>query len=305
MRLSDNEIGAAAKKVIINEAEAVTQLLQFIDQTFIEVAKLIFASKGRVVITAIGKSAIIAQKIVATLNSTGTPALFLHAADGVHGDLGVIQPNDIVLSISKSGNTSEIQNIVPSIKEMGNTLIAMVSNPNSYLAKQADYTILTTIKKEACPNDLATSTTTQLVMGDALAVVLQLLRGFQKEDFAKLHPGGSLGKKLYMKVSDLLTPKSNPSVSPQESIKNTIITISDSRLGATAVIDNRGELVGIITDGDIRRMVERGGSFEILKAGDIMSSNPKIVEYDQLAYIAFSIMEQNKITSVIVVKEGK
>ncbi|MFA5712809.1 MAG: KpsF/GutQ family sugar-phosphate isomerase [Bacteroidales bacterium] len=305
--LSEEEIISAAKEVVIREAQAVQKLTDYINQTFIDVVKLILASKGRVVITGIGKSAIVAQKIVATLNSTGTPSLFMHAAEAIHGDLGIITSSDIVLCLSKSGNTPEIKSIIPLIKEMGNTVIAMVCNSDSYLAQQAHYTILTTIEQEACPNNLAptSSTTAQLVMGDTLAVVLLKLRGFSSDDFARLHPGGSLGKRLFVKVGDLLTPSSNPSVGLEESIQNTIINISAGRLGATVVLESNSTIAGIITDGDIRRMVERGGSFENLTAADIMSTNPKRVEHNQLAYKAFAIMERYKITSVIVMEEGE
>ncbi|GAB1474752.1 KpsF/GutQ family sugar-phosphate isomerase [Bacteroidota bacterium] len=296
-----------ALEVIEKEAAAVANLKNYIDKGFSDISLLIFNSKGRLVVTGIGKSAIIANKIVATMNSTGTPSVFMHAADAIHGDLGIIQPEDIVLFISKSGNTPEIKVLVPLIKKMGNRLIAMVSNTDSYLASHANYILRTTVTDEACPNNLAptSSTTTQLVMGDALAVTLLRLRGFTPGDFAKLHPGGSLGKRLYTRVSDLIDKRRRPSVSLQENIRDTILNISANRLGATVVQNEDGSVAGIITDGDVRRMVEKGFGLESLKAMDIMSSNPKIIEASELAVMAFNIMEKNKITSVIVTEKGK
>ncbi len=297
-----------AKEVIEKEARAVEALTNYIDDEFETIVNLIFNSKGRVILTGIGKSAIIASKIVATLNSTGTPSLFMHAADAIHGDLGMIQPQDIVICISKSGNTPEIKILVPLIKRRGNILIAMVSNIDSYLAKGSDHILRTTIENEACPNNLAptSSTTTQLVLGDALAVTLLKLRGFSKEDFAKLHPGGSLGKRLYTRVIDVIDKDSIPFVYPTETIQNTIINISAHRLGATVVVDNdKSCVLGIITDGDVRRMLEKGIPIESLKASDIMSKNPKIIESSELAIKAFNLMEKNKITSIIVTDSNK
>lgn len=304
---SDTDISKLAKEVIEKEASAVANLKNYIDKSFTEISMLIFKSKGRLIITGIGKSAIIANKIVATMNSTGTPAIFMHAADAIHGDLGIIQPDDIVIFISKSGNTPEIKVLVPLIRKMGNTLIAMVSNIDSYLANHANYILRTTVDDEACPNNLAptSSTTAQMVMGDALAVTLLKLRGFTQQDFAKLHPGGSLGKRLYTRVADLIDKKSKPSVSFDENIRNTILNISANRLGATVVLDENGVVEGIITDGDVRRMLERGFGLDTLRAKDIMSSNPKMVDASELAVMAFNIMEQNKITSVIVTERGK
>ncbi len=304
---SDTDISKLAKEVIEKEASAVANLKNYIDKSFTEISMLIFTSKGRLVITGIGKSAIIANKIVATMNSTGTPAIFMHAADAIHGDLGIIQPDDIVIFISKSGNTPEIKVLVPLIRKMGNTLIAMVSNIDSYLANHANYILRTTVDDEACPNNLAptSSTTAQMVMGDALAVTLLKLRGFTQQDFAKLHPGGSLGKRLYTRVSDLIDRKNKPSVSFDENIRNTIMNISANRLGATVVLDENGVVSGIITDGDVRRMLERGFGLDTLQAKDIMSSKPKMVDASELAVMAFNIMEQNKITSVIVTERGK
>lgn len=296
-----------AVSVIDKEARAVENLKPYVDDSFIQVLHLIYGSKGRLVITGIGKSAIIGNKIVATLNSTGTPSIFMHAADAIHGDLGIVQPDDVVMCISKSGNTPEIKVLVPLIKRMGNKLIAMVSNVDSYLAQHSDYIVRATVDAEACPNNLAptSSTTTQLVMGDAIAVCLLKMRGFSPEDFAKYHPGGSLGKRLYLRVDDVFDKEVRPYVSPDESIQNTIINISQNRLGATVVLDNEDMLLGIITDGDVRRMVEKGRPLDTLSAKDIMSRNPKVIERRELAVNAFSIMEKNKITSVVVLDEGK
>jgi arabinose-5-phosphate isomerase len=307
MENSEKKLIDLAVGVIEMEAQAVNNLKPYIDKEFVEILNLIYNSKGRLIITGIGKSAIIGTKIVATLNSTGTPSVFMHAADAIHGDLGIVQPDDVVLCISKSGNTPEIKVLVPLINRMGNKLIAMVSNTDSYLAKHSNYIIRATVDKEACPNNLAptTSTTTQLVMGDALAVCLLKMRGFSQEDFARYHPGGSLGKRLYLTVGDLIDAKVRPCVKGDETIPNTIFNISQNRLGATVVLDEQESLMGIITDGDVRRMVEKGIPFESLKAADIMSRNPKTIELRELAVNAFNIMEKNKITSVVVLDEGK
>ena len=285
MEKSQKKMVELAVGVIEQEAQAVSNLKQYINEEFIDIVNLIYNSKGRLIITGIGKSAIIGQKIVATLNSTGTPSIFMHAADAIHGDLGIIQPDDVVICISKSGNTPEIKVLVPLINRMGNKLIAMVSNVDSYLAKHSNYILRATVDAEACPNNLAptSSTTTQLVMGDALAVCLLKLRGFTPEDFAKYHPGGSLGKRLYLKVSDLIDEKVRPCVKENETIPNTIFNISQNRLGATVVVNDNGIMQGIITDGDVRRMVEKGIPFESLQAKDIMSRNPKIIQLDELA----------------------
>ena len=306
MNKLDDNIRNVAAEVIKKEAAAVSNLLNYIDTQFIKTVDLIFESKGRVVITGVGKSAIIANKIVATFNSTGTPALFMHAADAIHGDLGMIRSEDIVMCISKSGDTPEIKVLVPLIKRMGNPVIAMVSNDKSYLAKHSDYLIRTTVESEACPNNLAptSSTTTQLVMGDTIAVVLLKMRGFTQSDFAKLHPGGSLGKRLYTRVIDLIDKDIRPQVAAEETIQNTIINISANRLGATVVTDESGFPTGIITDGDVRRMLERGFSLDALRAKDIMSLSPKTVDAEESAVKAFNIMEENKITSVIVLKNN-
>lgn len=306
MENSVESLKELATSVIDKEEKAVARLKTFVDDNFIEILQLIFNSKGRLIIAGIGKSAIIGNKIVATLNSTGTPAIFLHAADAIHGDLGIVQPDDIVMCISKSGNTPEIKVLAPLIKRMGNKLIAMVSNVDSYLAQHSDYILPTTVDREACPNNLAptSSTTTQLVMGDALAVCLLKMRGFTQEDFAKYHPGGSLGKKLYLTVEDVMDKTLRPWVRPDESIQNTIINISQNRLGATVVLDNN-KLLGIITDGDVRRMLERGVPMDRLKASDIMSVSPKIIEASALAVKAFNLMDKFQITSVVVTDNGQ
>lgn len=308
MKKSDGKILDLARKVITQEAESVANLTSYIDETFLEVVDLIFHSKGRLIVTGIGKSAIIGTKIVATMNSTGTPAIFMHAADAIHGDLGIIQKDDVVLCISKSGNTPEIKVLVPLIARMGNKIIAMVSSVDSFLAQHADYIVRATVDKESDPNNLAptSSTTTQLVMGDALAVCLLQMRGFSQEQFALYHPGGSLGKRLYLRVSDVMDLNVRPVVGMNESIQNTIINISQNRLGATVVLDGKGDLQGIITDGDVRRMVEKGIHVgDKIVAKDIMSRNPKQIDINDMAVNAFNMMQKNKITSVVVMKEGR
>lgn len=306
MNKSIDKIIELAKTTINIEADSIRNLENFINDDFIASVKIIYESKGRVVITGIGKSAIIAQKIVATMNSTGTPAIFMHAADAIHGDLGTIQQNDIVICISKSGNTPEIKVLVPLLKNGGNKLIAIVGNIDSYLAKQADHILNTTVEKEACPNNLAptSSTTAQMAMGDALAVCLLDYRGFSSKDFAKYHPGGALGKKLYLKVSDLSGMNQKPQVKPEDPIKSVIIEISSKRLGATAVVDDNNKLVGVITDGDLRRMLEKTESFNALKASDIMNKAPKQIDSDELAVNAMTLLEKYNITQVIVTKDG-
>jgi len=288
------------------EADSIRGLTKFINADFYNCVKIIYQSKGRVVVTGIGKSAIIANKIVATLNSTGTPAVFMHAADAIHGDLGTIQKNDIIICISKSGNTPEIKVLIPLLKKGGNKLIALSGSMDSYLAKQADHILNCTVEKEACPNNLAptSSTTAQLAMGDALAVCLLECRDFSKEDFAKFHPGGALGKKLYLKVGDISTQNQRPQVKPSDSVKAVIMEISSKRLGATAVVD-KGVLVGVITDGDLRRMLEKPGEIGKLKASDIMNRNPKKIESSEMAVAAMKILEQYNITQLVVTKDKK
>ena len=295
-----------AKTTINIEADSVRNLQNYINNDFVDCVKLIYGSKGRVVISGIGKSAIIAQKIVATLNSTGTPSIFMHAADAIHGDLGTIQKDDVVICISKSGNTPEIKVLVPLLKNAGNKLIALVGNMDSYLAQQADHVLNSTVEKEACPNNLAptSSTTAQLAMGDALAVCLLDCRDFSSKDFAKYHPGGALGKRLYLKVGDIATQNQKPEVKPNDDIKSVILEISSKRLGATAVVDN-GNLVGVITDGDLRRMLEKSDAITDLKAADIMNKNPKRIEAEELAVVAMQLLEQYNITQLIVTEKGK
>ncbi len=296
-----------AIKTIAEEEKTISQLKKYIDGDFVNTVELILKSKGRVVITGIGKSANIANKIVATLNSTGTPALFMHAADAIHGDLGMIRPNDIIICISKSGSTPEIKVLVPLIKNMGNTLIAMVSGLDSFLAKESDYVLKAVVEKEADPNNLAptNSTTAQLVIGDALAVSLLECRQFTSQDFAKYHPGGALGKKLYLRVSDLYGKDLPPKVSEQETIRPIILEISSKRMGATAVVNENDKLIGIITDGDLRRMLEQNKDVSHLLAKDIMSQNPKTIDSDALAINAFHLMESNNITQLAVIQYEK
>jgi len=293
-----------AKDVISAQADAIKKMADLLSVDFEKAVNLIFHSKGRLVITGIGKSAIIANKIVATLNSTGTPAIFMHAADAIHGDLGTILKDDIVICISKSGNTPEIKVLIPLIKNFKNPIIAITGNKSSFLAKQSDFVLSTYVDKEACPNNLAptTSTTAQLVMGDALAVCLLNLRGFTSKDFAKFHPGGSLGKTLYLRVKDIIDQNPKPQVALDTLMKEVIIEISQKRLGATAVID-QSKIVGIITDGDIRRMLESNADFNQLTAKDIMSNNPKTVSENALAVDALEMLEQNSITQIIAVDD--
>jgi len=303
---SKKSIVALAKETIAIESLAISQLADFIDDTFAEAVDLIFNSTGRVIITGIGKSAIIANKIVATLNSTGTPSVFMHAADAIHGDLGLILTDDIVICISKSGNTPEIKVLVPFLKNAGNTLIAITGNQKSVLAEQADFIFNSYVEKEACPINLAptTSTTAQLVIGDALAVCLLELRGFTKDDFAKYHPGGALGKKLFLKVRDILALNEVPAVSPDASIKNVIVEISEKRLGVTAVTLAE-KIVGIITDGDLRRMLAKTDDFSQLWAKDIMSENPKSISIDAMAIDAMELMDTHEISQLLVENQGK
>jgi arabinose-5-phosphate isomerase len=300
------EIISIAKQSILHEANAIGKLANYIDNDFAKIVELIYKSEGRVVITGIGKSANIANKIVATLNSTGTPAVFMHAADAIHGDLGIVQQHDIVICISKSGNTPEIKVLVPLIKSRGNLLIGMVSEVDSFLGKNSDYVLKSTVDKEACPNNLAptSSTTAQLVIGDALAIALIEYRDFGKEDFARFHPGGSLGKKLYMRVNDIYKNNPQPKVTADSHIDAVILEISEKRLGAAAVINEKNEILGIITDGDLRRMMQKKMDITSVKASEIMSKNPKTIEPDAMAIKAFNIMEDNSITQLAVAKNG-
>ena len=299
------DIKKIAKSVINIEGESILNLQTYINDDFSDIISAILKAKGRLIVTGIGKSANIAQKIVSTLNSTGQPSIFMHAGDAIHGDLGNVQTDDIVLFISKSGNTDEIKVLLPLIKAMGNTIIAMTANSNSYLSKQSKWTINSGVEKEACPNNLAptTSTTAQLVMGDVLAVCLLECREFTDDDFARYHPGGTIGKQLFMKIGELCSSNQVAKVSADSSVNEVIIEISNKRLGATAVVENN-KLVGIITDGDIRRMLENQSDWNNFKAFDIMNSNPKIVNDDDLASTALKVMQQNNISQIIVVNNA-
>jgi arabinose-5-phosphate isomerase len=296
---------SVAKQTVETEAKAIEQMVSFIDDDFATTIEHIYKSNGRLIITGIGKSAIIANKIVATLNSTGTPSIFMHAADAIHGDLGIIQKDDVVICISKSGNTPEIKVLVPLIKNGGNLLIGMTANKESFLGTQSDYVLNTYVEKEACPNNLAptTSTTAQLVMGDALAICLLQLKGFGSKDFAKYHPGGALGKKLYLRVEDISKVNQKPQVSVDTDIKKVIIEISEKMLGVTAVVDN-DKIIGIITDGDIRRMMSAHDEINGLTAKDIMSKNPKTIEANAMAVDALEVMEEKGISQLLVEENG-
>ncbi len=299
-------ITAIAKETILLESNAIANLTNLINSDFEEAVKFILNSNGRVVVTGIGKSANIATKIVATLNSTGTPAIFMHAADAIHGDLGIIQKDDVVICISKSGNTPEIKVLVPLIKNSNNKIIAITGNADSFLGTQADFTLNTFVEKEACPNNLAptTSTTAQLVMGDALAVCLLKMKGFTSKDFAKYHPGGALGKRLYLRVSDLIKNNQKPEVSTTTSVAEVIVEITEKRLGVTAVVKDE-QLVGIITDGDIRRMLNKSTEISKFTAQDIMSTNPKTISTNAMAVQALDTLENNNITQILVTDEDQ
>ncbi|MBA4318046.1 MAG: D-arabinose 5-phosphate isomerase [Flavobacterium sp.] len=291
---------------MLSESESIAKLIDFIDFNFAEAIQIIFNSKGRLIVTGIGKSAIIAQKMVATFNSTGTPSLFLHASEAIHGDLGMMQADDVVICISKSGNSPEIKVLVPLLKRFGNQLIAITGNMSSFLAKESKYVLNTTVDAEACRNNLAptNSTTAQLVMGDALAVCLMEMRNFTSEDFAKYHPGGALGKKLLLRVSDMLENSLKPMVAPDAPIKKVIFEISEKRLGVTAVVENE-KVIGIITDGDIRRMLNENDTFTHLTAKDIMTKNPKMIQSSIMVSDALNILEDFAITQLIVVDNGE
>lgn len=303
---SNSEIKNIATAVLTAEANALLQLSERIDDDFAAVVQTILDLKGRVVVTGIGKSAIIGQKMVATLNSTGTPSTFMHAADAVHGDLGIIQQDDLVIALSKSGNTPEIKALVPLLKQARNQLVALVGNTQSFLAQQADFILDTTIEKEACPHNLAptTSTTAQLAMGDALAVSLLECRDFSDRDFARYHPGGVLGKRLYLRVADLAMQNGKPYVIPDTSVKEVIVNITKHRLGAVAVVDN-GRLSGIITDGDIRRMLEKHDHIDQLTARHIMSQSPKTIHSGEMAVVAFDLMREHNISQLLVVNDSQ
>ena len=296
---------STAKQTIELESKAILNLSNLVNDDFADSVDLIYNSKGRLIITGIGKSAIIATKIVATLNSTGTPSVFMHAADAIHGDLGLILEDDVVICISKSGNTPEIKVLVPLIKNANNKMIAITGNKDSFLGQQADYVLNAFVEKEACPNNLAptTSTTAQLVLGDALAVCLLELRGFSSKDFAKYHPGGALGKKLYLRVHDISSVNQKPRVAPNTSIKEVIVEITEKMLGVTAVVENE-KIIGIITDGDLRRMLSKVDDFSKLTAKDIMSKNPKQIDVNAMAVDAMEVLETYGISQILVEDNG-
>lgn len=300
-----NPIRQAAARTLKLESEAVAKLIDYIDEGFVSAASAILKSKGRLVVTGIGKSANIAQKIVATLNSTGQPALFMHAADAIHGDLGMVQKNDLVLIISKSGDSPEIKFLVPLVRSMGNTIIGMVSNTAGFLAQKSDFVLRTTVEREACPINLAptSSTTAQLAMGDALAVALMEQRGFSSRDFARVHPGGALGKKLYVRMRDLIAPKTKTSVKESTPFKEAIVAISAGRAGAVAVVKG-DKVVGIITDGDVRRTLQQRAALDRLRASDVMTRTPRTIDEDALAVDGFQVMEAHSISQLIVTREN-
>ncbi|WP_290876646.1 KpsF/GutQ family sugar-phosphate isomerase [Flavobacterium sp.] len=304
--ISKETILASAQQTILAESEAISRLVDFLTEDFVKAVEIIYQSSGRLVVTGIGKSAIIAQKIVATLNSTGTPSLFLHASEAIHGDLGMVQPGDVVICISKSGNSPEIKVLVPLLKRFGNKLIAITGNTTSFLGKEADFVLNTYVESEACPNNLAptNSTTAQLVMGDALAVCLMEMRQFTAEDFAKYHPGGALGKKLLLRVGDMLDTTHKPLVTPEANIKTVIMEISEKRLGVTAVVENN-KVIGIITDGDIRRMLNKTETISGLTAKDIMTVNPKRIKSTDLVSDALNILEDFSITQLVVIDQDE
>jgi arabinose-5-phosphate isomerase len=305
--MNTKEIIDTAKRTIALEADAVAGLQAYLTDDFVKAVNLIYKCNGRLIISGIGKSAIIAQKIAATFNSTGTPAVYMHAAEAIHGDLGMIQKDDLVMIISKSGNSPEIKALVPLIKNFGNPLIALAGNIESYLAMQADILINTTVSKEACPNNLAptSSTTAQLVMGDAIAVCLMELKGFTSEDFAKFHPGGLLGKKLYLRVMDLYIHNQQPYVTAGTALRETIVSISGSRLGMTVVVNDKKEMLGVITDGDLRRMLEKNTSLENIVAGDIMTANPKTIAPEAMAMDALDVLRKFDITQLVVANQNQ
>ncbi|TAF44222.1 MAG: KpsF/GutQ family sugar-phosphate isomerase [Sphingobacteriales bacterium] len=300
---SNNEILAIAKRTLKTESEAIGHLTNLLNSQFTNLVNQIYSLNGRVVITGVGKSAIVGQKIVATLNSTGTPALFMHAGEAIHGDLGMIQADDLIICLSKSGNTAEIKVLIPLLKRGKNKIACFVGDVNSYLAKQSDFVIDTFVASEACPHNLAptTSTTAQMAMGDALAICLVECRAFSGVDFAKYHPGGTLGKKMYLKVSDLVIFNQKPVVNSTCKIHDVILEISKKRLGIVAVI-NDNKLIGVITDGDLRRMMQKYTSFENLLASDIMGKYPKTIENNELAVTALQLMQKNQITQLIVME---
>ncbi len=300
-------IKQVALRTIELEAQSVAGLASFINDDFEKAVNAIASCKGRIVVSGIGKSAVIAQKIVATFNSTGTPSVFMHAADAIHGDLGMVQQDDIVIVISKSGESPEIKVLVPLVRNFGNILIGMVGSIESYLAKNSTIILNTTVEQEACPNNLAptTSTTAQLVMGDALAVCLMELKGFQTDDFAKFHPGGMLGKKLYLRVADLYADNEKPKVLSGQSLKEVIVEMTAKRLGITAVVNKENDLLGIITDGDLRRMLEKNTAIEKIIADDIMTKDPQSIGPDEMAVDALDLLRKKGISQLAVIEKGK
>lgn len=304
--ISENKIKEIAKNSIIDQSKAIKNLANFIDDSFLKSVEIIYDCKGRVVVTGVGKSAIIANKIVATMNSTGTPSIFMHAGDAIHGDLGLIKKGDIIICISKSGNTAEIKALIPILKQTKNPIVAITGNKSSILAKNADFILNSYVEKEVCPNNLAptTSTTAQIVIGDAIAICLLELRKFTKNDFAKFHPGGILGKKLFLKVKDLSKKNESPEVNPTSSVKDVILEISHKRLGVTAVTLDK-KILGIITDGDLRRMLSKTDNINNISAMDIMSKKPKTINQNSLAVEAIELMKLNGISSLLVVDDDK
>lgn len=300
--MNTEQILAAGRRTIELEAASIAGLHAFLNEDFVKAVQTVFNCKGRLVVSGIGKSAIVAQKIVATLNSTGSPSLFLHAADAIHGDLGMVQEDDIVMIISKSGESPEIKVLVPLIRNFGNPIIGMVGQTESFLAKQADFILNTTVPKEACPNNLAptSSTTAQMVMGDTMAVCLMELRGFNGADFAKFHPGGNLGKRLYLRVKDLYIQNERPSIPVDANLKEIIVAISGSRLGVTAITDSENRVLGVITDGDLRRMLEKDTDLRTIRANEIMTRNPKMIGPDAMAIEALDLLRKHDITQLIV-----
>ncbi|KIC96376.1 KpsF/GutQ family sugar-phosphate isomerase [Flavihumibacter solisilvae] len=305
--MNTQQIQAIGRRTIELETASVNGLQAFINEDFCRAVQSVYDSKGRLVVSGIGKSAIVAQKIVATLNSTGTPSLYMHAADAIHGDLGMVQSADVVMVISKSGESPEIKVLVPLLRNFGNTLIGMVGNDQSFLAKQADIVLNTTVPQEACPNNLAptSSTTAQMVMGDALAICLMELSGFNGQDFAKFHPGGNLGKKLYLRVRDLYVHNQRPAVAADAALKEIIISISGNRLGITTVVDPQESVLGVITDGDLRRMLENDIPLQGVHAQDIMTHNPKTIVADAMAIDALDILRKHDITQLVVTDDNK
>ena len=305
---SNQSILNIVKQTIDLQSDSIKNLNKYLNDDFVDCIQLILKSKGRVIVSGIGKSAIIAQKIVATFNSTGTPSIFMHAADAIHGDLGLIQMNDVVICISKSGNTPEIKALVPFIKENdSNILIAITGDTNSFLATNSDFVLSSNVEKEACPNNLAptTSTTAQLVIGDAIAVTLLKLRGFDSKDFAKYHPGGSLGKKLYLRVKDLIDTKNKPVINLNANISLVIVEMSEKMLGAVVVLNNLNKIIGIITDGDLRRQLVKSLNISQIKAEEIMTKNPLVINYNMMAIDALKLMKSKKISHLIVEENNK